>query len=79
MNNIMNFPSQDLNIEIERTEEFYKVAKTVGDYIKALPLNNADNDRLITLILEQIKTAEQGAFNQGFTMGVEFSKYAEKS
>lgn len=70
MSKVINFPDyDDLAIEIIHTEEFYKAAQILSDFIKGLPLNNADNDKLIELIEAQIKPAEQGAFSQGLKLG----------
>lgn len=79
MDNTFGFNSQkdidDLSIEVERTAAFYAAAEKLGDYIKCLPLNRPTNDRLIELIIRQVKEAEQGSFNQGFRMGKAFSEY----
>lgn len=62
-------------IPIERTEEFHKAAKELDGFIAALPLTQPNNDRLVNLIIKQVQASEQGAFAQGFRMGVEFAKW----
>lgn len=75
MAEIIQFPNlDDIAIEIERTDEFIKAAKDLGDYISLLPLNHEQNDELIRLMIEQVKIAEQGAFLQGFKMGFDLGK-----
>lgn len=61
-------------IVIERTPEFFKTAHAVSDFLKALPLSRPDNDKLIELMIRNVNEAEQGAFNQGFRMGAEFTE-----
>lgn len=75
MAEIIQFPNlDDIAIEIERTEEFIKAAKGLSDYIALLPLDHEQNDGLIRLMVEQVKTAEQGAYLQGFKMGLDLGK-----
>lgn len=75
MAEIIQFPNlDDIAIEIERTEEFKQAAKELGDYIALLPLNHEQNDELIRLMVEQVNTAEQGAFLQAFKMGFDLGK-----
>lgn len=66
---------QDDAIEIERTSNFFLVAQQLSNHIKALPLRQPENDRLISLIIDQVQAAEHGAFAQGFRMGAEFAGY----
>lgn len=78
MDNVFNYANiqDDLNgaITVERTPDFYQVARQLSDYIKALPLDQPTNDRLVSLIIDQVQQAEQGAFSQGFRMGTKFEK-----
>lgn len=75
-NNIIKFPKQeDLTIEFERTEDYYKAADELSEYIADLSLNNDDSDKLIVLIMEQAKQAAQGALIQGFELGIDFCKH----
>lgn len=67
--------SQEAAITIERTEEFYSIARELSEFIKGLPLSQPDNDKLIALIIRQVQAGEQGAFNQGFRMGYDFNKW----
>lgn len=66
---------QETAIAIERTGEFYSIARKLGDFIAALPIGREENDRLIALIIQQVQAGEQGAFNQGFRMGYDFNKW----
>lgn len=76
---IINFQSikdtQEAAIEIERTEEFYSIARELSKFIKGLPISQPDNDRLIAIIIQQVQAGEQGAFHQGFRMGSDFNKW----
>ena len=76
MENNINFDSAA--IEKERTQEFYNSAKELSGFINALPLSKKENDTLIKLMIGQVELAEQGAFNQGFKMGVAFADYEAK-
>lgn len=67
--------TQKAAIEVERTEEFYRIARELSDFIKGLPISQTDNDKLIAIIIQQVQAGEQGAFNQGFRMGSEFNKW----
>ena len=68
----------DAAIALEHTEEYYKAARELSDYIKALPLSQPENDALIELIIAQVHHAGTGAFAQGFRMGMEFQKWDRK-
>lgn len=79
MSNIIEFKhKEEAAIEIERTEEFYKAAKELSEYLRSLPLLQPENDALIELIIKQVGAAEQGAFNQGFRMGAEFGEWGKQ-
>lgn len=65
----------DIAIEVERTEEFYKIARTLNDFIRDLPLTKSQNERLIELTIQQVLAAEHGAYNQGCRMGAEFARF----
>lgn len=69
---------QEPAIKKERTEAFYEAARSLGEYIKGLPLSGPENDRLIELTIRQVEEAEQGAFNQGFRMGKAFAESRPK-
>ena len=76
MRDVINFPDLENEcIQIERTEAFIQTANELSTLLKALPLNNVDNDRLVKLMVNHVKEAETGAFLQGFSMGYEFSEY----
>lgn len=66
----------DDKIEIPRSDRFIEIANELSDFINALPLNQPDNDKLIQIIVEQIKEAERTAFLFGFDMGVKVTKDA---
>lgn len=69
--------SQEAAITIERTEEFYSIARELSEFIKGLPLSQPDNDKLIALIIRQVQAGEQGAFAQGLRIGKEFASWKE--
>ena len=47
----------------------------LSEYIISLPLNNSENDRLLTLISNHVNKAERSGFLNGFKMGKEFAEY----
>lgn len=57
-----------------RTKEFYARADALGAYLKALPLTNEQNDRLIDLMVKQVTAAETDAFLWGFGLSTEIAK-----
>ena len=60
MNKVIEFPNiEDLQIQMERTEDFYKAARALSDYLKPLPLSQPENDALIELMIRQVETAER--------------------
>ena len=61
-------------LEIEQSEEYLEKVKRVSDFINGLPLSHADNDKLISLMLEQNNQARTDAFLQGFDLGVKLMK-----
>lgn len=65
-------------LEIERTEEFVQTANELSNFLRSLPLNNEDNDKLISLMVKQVNTAEKGAFLHGFSMGYGLGDFQEK-
>lgn len=76
MGDVINFPDlENVCIQIDRTEAFIQTANELSTFLKALPLNNVDNDKLVELMVKHVKEAEAGAFLQGFSMGYEFSEY----
>ena len=66
---------QEEGILIERSPEFYRIAKQLSEHIAGLPLSIPDNDKLVGLMIQQVTEAERAAFNQGLRMGVEFSDW----
>ncbi|MFJ7840337.1 hypothetical protein ACIQXG_12830 [Lysinibacillus sphaericus] len=76
MGHIVNFPElENACIQVERTEAFKQVANELSDFLKALPLNHEDNDRLVAFMVRNVREAEKGAFLHGFSMGYEFGEY----
>ena len=76
MGDVINFPDLDnVFIEIKRTEAFIQTANELSAFLKALPLSHEDNNRLVALIVQNVREAEKGAFLQGFSMGYEFNEY----
>ena len=72
MNEMMSFKTIDdkeITVAIERTEDCFLSAQKLSAFIKTLPLTMTDNDRLVELIVDQVRQAERGAFKQGFEMG----------
>lgn len=56
-----------LEIPIQRTKRFFETAKALSEFIKALPLSNADNDRLIQMMIDHITEAEKAPLNRAST------------
>lgn len=75
----MNKVFDNEDISIERTPDFFQAAQQLSDYIKALPLDQPTNDRLISLMIDQVQQAEKGAFAHGFRMGAEIIGYEAQS
>ena len=65
----------DPEIPLQHTEGFYESAKQLSEFIKKLPLNQQDNDKLIYLILDQVNDGMYDAFVQGFRMGRAYSEW----
>jgi len=65
---------QEQAIGIKRTDEFMVAAQILSECIKALPLTQPDNDKLIELIANQVNVAECEAFKQGVDLGVKIIK-----
>lgn len=58
-------------IELKRSEEFYKTAQKLSDYIKKLPLSNDENDTLVSIILEHVAAAgKKQHLQQGLNMAM---------
>lgn len=62
-------------IIVERTEDFYIIARELNGFIKSLSISRPENDKLIDIIIRQVQAGEQGAFKQGLRMGKEFSEW----
>ena len=78
--NVIEFPQagadEEVQLEIERTEEFYDTAKVVSAYLKALPLSVEQNDNLIALLTKHVNAAEKSGYLYGFKLGYEFGQHA---
>ena len=61
--NIINFSKDNavegITLEIERSEEFYKKAKELSDFVQSLPLSSSDNQKLIELMVNQTLAAKK--------------------
>lgn len=68
---------EDVIIQIRRTEEFITTAQAVSDFLKDLPLTREQNDRLISLMVEHVRAAEQGGFRDGVRYGIVFGRHWE--
>lgn len=62
---------------VERTADFFQIARQLSDFLAGLPLDRPANDRLVELMVEQVQQAEKGAFLQGFRMGMEFTGWEQ--
>ncbi len=67
---------QDVGVSVTRSEKFYENAQALSDYIAALNLPSAKNNRLVELIIEQICEAEHTAFLDGAKLGIDATKWA---
>ena len=64
-------PVDEATIEIPRTDEFGEAARRLSEYIHGLPLDEAQNDKLVALMVEQVKVAEREGFYFGMQLGME--------
>lgn len=62
-------------IEIERSEEFLKAAKELGDFMNALQLPASQHNKLVGLTIAQVQAAELGAFRHGIRLGREYVRW----
>ena len=67
----------EIEIGIERTADFFDAAKQLSEFIYGLPLDKPTNDRLVALMVYQVRQAEKGAFFQGFRMGMELAEWEQ--
>lgn len=49
-------------IEIKRPPKILEQMRELSDFIKDLPLSRADNDKLVSLMAEQVCTVKRNAF-----------------
>ena len=57
-------------IEIKKSPEYMEAVYAVSEFIAKLPLDNADNDRLVEALCEFATFARHDAYLQGLNMGV---------
>lgn len=67
-----------VNMAGGRSEAFEKQARTLSDYIKALPLDLKQNDELVAMITNNISIAETDAFKHGMNLGLDIGLDIEK-
>lgn len=66
-------PDEDTNgeyIELAHSEDFFKKAFELSEFIKALPISTDDNNELIDLIFSHMSAASYDAFNQALKLGL---------
>ncbi len=68
--------NEEENIQIEYSPKFYETAKKLSDHINSLPIGQPENDRLIELILNHVKTAAQETFDQARKHSTKLSEWA---
>lgn len=73
-----NHNDEDVEIEILQTAEYLQAVRKVSDIIKALPLTNEQNDKLIHALAEQNQIGRADAFKQGFSMAYEFCEWCKE-
>lgn len=56
--------------EIERKDEFDKIARKLSNFIKKLDLSPEENEKLTGLIVDIVHCAEQGGFQYCFKLGL---------
>lgn len=61
-------------LDLIQSKEYLEKVKKVSDFINGLPPSQADNDKLISLILDQTKQARTDAVPQGCDLGVKTMK-----
>lgn len=54
-------------VEIKKGTEYLATARTLSNVIKALPLSNEENQRLIDSILAHTEAGRREAYTQGVT------------
>ncbi len=81
MKEIAEFETVHINegyaIAIERTPDFFQVARQLSEYIHSLSLDQPTNDQLVALMVDQVQQAERGPFAHGFRMGMEFERHEQ--
>ena len=81
MGKVIDFPLKEVAkgyIEIEHTEDFLILAKSLSEFLKGLPISNDYKDQLFKLILGLLQQGETDSFLQGFDMGLVFAAYHQE-
>jgi hypothetical protein len=77
MSKIINFPTiQDDETDalyFERTVKFYEASQAISDYMGTLTMRAEQYEQLTTVLLTLIHEASQGAYLQGFELGMGMS------
>ena len=77
-NKIVDLPYIEMEVEedvalvIPRSDRFHEIAHDLGEFIKALPLSNEQNNQLIDLVKKQVLESEETAAKFGFEVGSGF-------
>ena len=66
---------RDGMLEIERGDEFNKAALELSNFMNTLDIPAEQHNKLVKLAVNQVQSAERGAFFQGFKLGAEFGAY----
>ena len=64
---------KDMSFKVKRTEAVNTAAGILSEFIKGLPLSQPDNDKLISLIVDQVNMAEHDAYLQGFDFALKIT------
>ena len=54
--------------------DYFEKVQAVGDFIKSLPITTQDNNKLIALMLEHLKSVTQETFYIAFELGIKAAK-----
>lgn len=67
----------ETEIAIARTPDFFRTAKALGEYIKALPLTTEQNDTLVALAVAHVNAAEKSGCTYGLELGAKIMRAKE--
>lgn len=62
-------------IEIPRSEDFAEKARVLGDFINQLDLPADKHNKLVDLIVDQVKGAEEEACKFGIDLGIKLGNH----